>query len=122
MKAINYHHRSGSTRIGFQGTALTPAARGEAKVEIKQGVIKIDAEMQQLGPAAQFSTEYLTYVMWAVTPEGRATNMGEVLVIGGKSKLNATSELQAFGRFCHGGAILCGDATQRCRGHGEFCP
>src|ERR1700683_1937346 len=50
-KAINYNHRSGSTMIGFQGTALMPAARGEAKVESKQGVIKIDAEMQQLGPA-----------------------------------------------------------------------
>jgi len=99
MKAINYHHRSGSTRIGFQGTALMPAARGEAKVESKQGVIKIDAEMQQLGPATQFGAEYLTYVMWAVTPEGRATNVGEILLNGGKSKLNGTTELQAFGLF-----------------------
>ncbi len=64
-KAINYNHRSGSTRIGFQGTALMPAAAGEAKVESKQGVIKIDAEMQQLGPATAFGPEYLTYVMWA---------------------------------------------------------
>jgi outer membrane protein OmpA-like peptidoglycan-associated protein len=99
MKAINYHHRSGSTRIGFQGTALMPGARGEAKVESKQGVIKIDAEMQQLGPATQFGAEYLTYVMWAVTPEGRATNVGEILLNGGKSKLNGTTELQAFGLF-----------------------
>jgi len=99
MKAINYHHRSGSTRIGFQGTALMPAARGEAKVESKQGVIKIEAEMQQLGPATQFGAEYLTYVMWAVTPEGRATNVGEILLNGGKSKLNGTTELQAFGLF-----------------------
>src|ERR1035438_2899219 len=59
-KAINYNHRSGSTRIGFQGTALMPAASGEAKVESKQGVIKIDAEMQKLGPATQFGREYLT--------------------------------------------------------------
>src|SRR5580692_2460636 len=92
-KAINYNHRSGSTRIGFQGTALMPAASGEAKVESKQGVIKIDAEMQKLGPATQFGSEYLTYVMWAITPEGRATNVGEVLLNDGKSKLNATSEL-----------------------------
>ncbi len=53
-KAINYHHRSGSTRIGFRGTALMPDARGEAKVESKQGVIKIDADMERLGPATQF--------------------------------------------------------------------
>ncbi len=96
-KAINYNHRSGSTMIGFQGTALLPAASGEAKVESKQGVIRIDADMQQLGPATAFGAEYLTYVMWAITPEGRATNVGEVLLDGGKSKLNATTELQSFG-------------------------
>jgi outer membrane protein OmpA-like peptidoglycan-associated protein len=99
MKAINYNHRSGSTHIGFQGTALMPAARGDARVESKQGVIKIDAEMQNLGPASAFGAEYLTYVMWAVTPEGRATNVGEVLLHEGKSKLNATTELQSFGLF-----------------------
>ena len=95
-KAINYHHRSGSTKIGFQGTALMPAARGEAKVESRQGVIKMDVDLERLGPATQFGQEYLTYVMWAVTPEGRATNVGEVLLNGGKSRLDATSELQSF--------------------------
>ena len=74
-----------------------PQARGEAKVESKQGVIKIDAEMQKLDPATKFGPEYLTYVMWAITPEGRATNVGEVLLNGGKSKLDATTELQSFG-------------------------
>jgi outer membrane protein OmpA-like peptidoglycan-associated protein len=97
-KAINYHHRSGSTKIGFQGTALMPAAHGEARVESKQGVIKIDADMEKLGPATQFGHEYLTYVMWAITPEGRATNVGEILLnSSGKTKLDATTELQSFG-------------------------
>jgi outer membrane protein OmpA-like peptidoglycan-associated protein len=97
-KAVNYHHRSGSTRIGFRGTALMPEARGEAKVQSEQGVIKIDADMEKLGPATQFGHEYLTYVMWAITPEGRATNVGEVLLNnGGKTKLDATTELQSFG-------------------------
>jgi outer membrane protein OmpA-like peptidoglycan-associated protein len=97
-KAINYNHRSGSTRIGFRGTALMPEARGEAKVQSEQGVIKIDAEMEKLGPATQFGPEYLTYVMWAITPEGRATNVGEVLLNhSGKTKLDATSDLQSFG-------------------------
>jgi outer membrane protein OmpA-like peptidoglycan-associated protein len=95
-KAINYNHRSGSTKIGFQGTALMPAARGEAKMESRQGVIKMDVDMERLGPATQFGQEYLTYVMWAVTPEGRATNVGEVLLNGGKSRLDATTELQSF--------------------------
>ncbi len=97
MKAINYNHRSGSTHIGFQGTALMPKARGEVKVESKQGVIKIDAEMDKMEPATSFGREYLTYVMWAITPEGRATNIGEVLLNGDKSKLHSTSELQSFG-------------------------
>jgi len=97
-KAINYNHRSGSTKIGFRGTALMPDARGEARVESKQGVIKIDADMERLGPATQFGHEYLTYVMWAITPEGRATNVGEVLLNNsGKTKLDATTELQSFG-------------------------
>ena len=96
-KAINYNHRSGSTKIGFRGTALMARAQGEARVESKQGVIKIDAEMEKLDPATKFGPEYLTYVMWAVTPEGRATNVGEVLLNGGKSRLDATTELQSFG-------------------------
>ncbi len=96
-KAINYRHRSGSTKIDFRGTALMPEARGEAQVESKQGVIKIDAKMDKLQPATKFGPEYLTYVMWAITPEGRATNIGEVLLSGDNSKLNATTELQSFG-------------------------
>jgi outer membrane protein OmpA-like peptidoglycan-associated protein len=96
-KAISYNHRSGSTEIGFRGTTLLPEARGEAKVESKQGVIKIDARMERLQPATAFGPEYLTYVMWAITPEGRATNVGEVLLDGDKAKLDATTELQSFG-------------------------
>jgi outer membrane protein OmpA-like peptidoglycan-associated protein len=97
MKAINYNHRSGPTKIDFRGTALLPEARGEATVESKQGVIKIDARMEKLQPATQFGPEYLTYVMWAITPEGRATNIGEVLLNGDKTKLDATTDLQSFG-------------------------
>ena len=96
-KAINYRHHSGSTKIDFRGTALLPDARGEAKVESKQGHIEIDADFDNLQGATRFGPEYLTYVMWAITPEGRATNLGEVILNGTKSKLNVTTELQAFG-------------------------
>jgi outer membrane protein OmpA-like peptidoglycan-associated protein len=95
--AVNYRHRGGSTRIDFRGTPLLPRARGEAKVESKQGYIEIEVEFDDLSPATQFGPEYLTYVMWAITPEGRATNLGEVLLNGSDSKLNVTTELQAFG-------------------------
>ena len=95
--AINYRHRGGSTTIDFRGTPLLPKSRGEAKVESKQGYIEIEVEFDNLVPATKFGPEYLTYVMWAITPEGRATNLGEVLLNETESKLNVTTELQAFG-------------------------
>jgi len=96
-KAINYQHRSGATKVDFRGTALMPEARGEAKVESKQGYIEVEVEFDDLQGATRFGPEYLTYVMWAITPEGRATNLGEVILNGTKSKLNVTTELQTFG-------------------------
>src|SRR5205823_11140395 len=70
-KAINYQHRSGSTTIDFQGTVLMPAARGEAKVESKQGYMEVEVEFDNLQSATRFGPEFLTYVMWAITPQGR---------------------------------------------------
>lgn len=95
--AVNYRHRGGATKVDFRGTALLPRARGEAKVESKQGYIEIEVEFDELESATQFGPEYLTYVMWAITPEGRATNLGEILLNGTESKLNVTTELQSFG-------------------------
>ena len=95
--AINYRHRGGATTIGFQGTPLLPRAHGEAKVESKQGYIEIEVEFDKLEPASRFGPEYLTYVMWAITPEGRAINLGEVLLNGNESKLDVTTDMQAFG-------------------------
>src|SRR2546423_6861284 len=96
-KAISYQHRSGATKIDFRGTSLMPASHGEAKVESKQGYIEIEVEFRNLGEATQFGTEYLTYVLWAITPEGRTSNLGEVLRNGTSSKLDVTTELQVFG-------------------------
>jgi len=96
-KAINYRHRSGSTPIDFRGTSLMPDAKGEAIVNSKQGRIEINARMEHLSPATQYGPEYLTYVLWAVTPEGRPKNLGEVLLNGNNSKLDVTTDLQTFG-------------------------
>jgi len=96
-KAISYRHRSGATKIDFGGTALMPSAHGEAKVESKQGYIEIEVEFRNLPEATQFGAEYLTYVLWAITPEGRTSNLGEILRNGTSSKLDVTTELQAFG-------------------------
>jgi len=96
-KAVNYQHRSGSTKIDFRGTELLPRARGEARVESKQGHIDIEADFDGLQAANRHGAEYLTYVLWAITPEGRTANLGEILLNGTKSKLNVTTELQVFG-------------------------
>jgi outer membrane protein OmpA-like peptidoglycan-associated protein len=96
-KAINYQHRSGATKIDFKGTELLPKSRGEAKVESKQGYIEIEVEFDDLQPANRQGSEYLTYVLWAITPEGRTSNLGEIVLNGTKSKLNVTTEMQVFG-------------------------
>jgi len=95
-KAINYGHLSGATRIDFRGTPLLPQAKGQARVESKRGAVKVQAQFEKMQPAAQFGPEYLTYVLWAIDPVGRATNLGEALLQGGKSKVDASAELQSF--------------------------
>lgn len=98
LDAVNYLHRSGSTHIGFQGTNLLPGGKGEAKVASEKGGITVDAEFKGLTPANGFGPEYLTYVLWAITPDGRPNNLGEVLPSGGgKSTIRATTSLQSFG-------------------------
>ena len=95
-KAINYRHLSGPTEIDFRGTVLMPFSKGQARVESKRGAIRIQAQFDKLDSATRFGPEFLTYVLWAVSPEGRADNLGEVLVEGSKSKLDVTAQLQAF--------------------------
>ena len=96
-RAVSYRHRSGATKINFRGTDLMPAATGEAKVESKRGALEIEVGFAQLDRPTSFGTEYLTYVLWAISPEGRPVNIGEVLVGGNhRSKLNVTTDLQAF--------------------------
>jgi len=96
-RAVKYAHRSGATKINFQGTDLMPGASGEAKVESKRGAMEIEVELKGLDKPTSFGTEYLTYVMWAISPEGRSVNVGEVLVGDNhRSKLDVTTDLQAF--------------------------
>lgn len=97
VQAVDYEHRSGASRVDFSGTDLMPSADGEAKVASKRGSIEIDAEFGSLQSPTTFGNEYLTYVLWAISPEGRAVNLGEVLVGDNhRSKLRVTTDLQAF--------------------------
>jgi outer membrane protein OmpA-like peptidoglycan-associated protein len=95
--ALNYGHGGGSTKVNFQGTDLMQSARGVATVQYKRGATKISAEFEGLERPTSFGNEYLTFVLWAITPEGRPVNLGEVLVgENHHSKLDVTTDLQAF--------------------------
>jgi outer membrane protein OmpA-like peptidoglycan-associated protein len=97
IPAINYFHRSGATKIGFEGTPLLPMAKGSAEVNSLNGRTQIKAHFEGLGPANGFGIEYLTYVLWAITPEGRPVNLGEVLWTHGHADTMVTTNLQSFG-------------------------
>ena len=97
IDAVNYLHRSGSTKLNFEGTNLLPNGRGEATVKSERGKITVDAEFKGLTPANGFGPEYLTYVLWAISPDGRPANLGEVLPAGTKNNISVTVPLQSFG-------------------------
>lgn len=97
LDAVNYFHRSGSTKVAFKGTTLLPGGKGEASVKSERGSITIEAKFEGLTPANGFGPEYLTYVLWAITPDGRPNNLGEVLPSGTKNNITVTTSLQSFG-------------------------
>jgi outer membrane protein OmpA-like peptidoglycan-associated protein len=99
--AINYLHRGGSTKVDFSGTPLMAAAKGEARVSSERGVIRVSADFKRMAPPSSFGPEYLTYVLWAISPDGRPVNLGELTLSdygqGSDSKIEATSDIQTFG-------------------------
>lgn len=100
VTAVNYHHRQGLTKIDFRGTALMPTARGTAEVMPNTGATRINLHFDHLSNPAQFGPEYLTFVLWGVTPEGRAERLGEVTLKSANDKsaeLYATTDLESFG-------------------------
>ncbi len=97
LDAVNYLNRRGATHVGFTGTNLMPGARGDAKVNALTGKTNIDVRFEGLTPANGFGPEYLTYVLWAISADGRPQNLGEVELSGGKASLNVTTGFQAFG-------------------------
>jgi len=94
-EAVDYRHK-GSTKVNLRGTDLSADVHGEAKVEGTSGGVKIEASVEHLRPANSFGLAYLTYVLWAITPQGQPRNLGEMIVKDGKSSVHTTSDLQAF--------------------------
>ncbi len=97
IDAVNYLHRSGSTEVDFVGTELLPNAKGHAEVKSERGKITVNADFKGLTPANGFGPEYLTYVLWAISPDGRPANLGEILPAGTKNNISVSVPLQAFG-------------------------
>ncbi|HEY4356045.1 MAG TPA: OmpA family protein, partial [Acidobacteriaceae bacterium] len=97
LLAVNYLNRSGSTTVGFQGTNLMPGIKGEAKVNSKTGKTDISVRFSGLSPANGFGEEYLTYVLWAISAEGKPQNLGELELAGDKASLDVSSAFQSFG-------------------------
>jgi outer membrane protein OmpA-like peptidoglycan-associated protein len=97
LDAVNYLNRSGATHVDFVGTDLMPSARGDAKVESVTGKTKISVKFSGLTPANGFGPEYLTYVLWAISPDGRPQNLGELELSGDKANLDVSSSFQSFG-------------------------
>jgi outer membrane protein OmpA-like peptidoglycan-associated protein len=100
VRAVNYHNRQGTTHIDFRGTSLMPESRGEASVTANTGATRISLKFDRLSNPAQFGQEYLTFVLWAITPEGRAERLGEVALKDPNNKtaeLYATTDLQSYG-------------------------
>jgi outer membrane protein OmpA-like peptidoglycan-associated protein len=96
-KAVNYRRAGGGTKIDFQGTELLQGASGEARVESKSNRMEIEAKFQGFDDATKFGLEYLTYVLWAVSPQGRAVNLGEVALKNGAGQVKAITDMQTFG-------------------------
>jgi outer membrane protein OmpA-like peptidoglycan-associated protein len=100
-QAVNYLHRGGSTKVDFQGTPLAPSGKGSATVESQRGVIRVAADFKNFPQPSSFGPEYLTYVLWAISPDGRPVNLGELTLDhygeGSSSKIEATSDIQTFG-------------------------
>ncbi len=98
VRAVDYQYQTGPTMVDFRGTVLLPQAKGNATVESKRGRTEVEAKFEHVPPPTRFGREYLTYVLWAITPEGHAKNMGEVVPGGSdKAKMRVTTDLQSFG-------------------------
>lgn len=97
VKAVGYRVGGWSTKVDLKGTELMSQATGEAKVEAKQGKTNIEVSIKDLEQPTRFGAEFLTYVLWVITPDGRTGNTGEILLNkNGEGKLSATTPAQTF--------------------------
>jgi outer membrane protein OmpA-like peptidoglycan-associated protein len=84
-----FNYREGpKSDLYFRGTPIAATAEGEGKVEYQDGNAQISANVKNL-PAPASLGPYTAYVLWALTPDGRASNQGVVVgAEGGKGKMD----------------------------------
>ena len=97
VRAVNYRRAGITTHISFRSTDASQLASGEAEVKNKGNRVEIQARFTALEQATKFGLQYLTYVLWAVSPQGRAENLGEVTLKSGSGEVKAITEMQTFG-------------------------
>ncbi len=99
IAAVNFHHRQGTTYVDLRGTSIMPRAQGRVRVDSNTGATKMHVDTEKLSPPSTFGPEFLTYVIWAITPEGNAKNLGELVMKGNgdHAQIDTTTSLQAFG-------------------------
>lgn len=97
IKAVGYEVGGGATKVIFLGTSAAPQARGEAKVEAKTGGTSIELKVTSMPQPTTLGAEFLTYVLWTVTPDGNTTNIAEIPIDNqGNGKLSAKAQSQTF--------------------------
>jgi outer membrane protein OmpA-like peptidoglycan-associated protein len=100
VEAIGYQVGGGATKVDLTGTQLMSQASGEAKVEAKSGATNVEVSIKGLLQPTTLGTEFMTYVLWAVSSEGRTSNLGQIFINkAGEGKLSATTQMQTFSLF-----------------------
>jgi outer membrane protein OmpA-like peptidoglycan-associated protein len=97
IKAVGYEVGGGGTKVIFLGTSSAPQASGEAKVEAKTGGTSIELKVTAMPQPTTLGAEFLTYVLWTVTPDGNTTNIAEIPIDKqGNGKLSTRAQSQTF--------------------------
>lgn len=97
LKAINYGYKAPPVETGLKGTVLLPEASGRASVRVLGGVTELDVRVSGLTAPSRFDPRLLTYVLWAVTPQGRPVSLGELIPNrADKARLKVSTPLQSF--------------------------
>src|SRR5579864_5946949 len=75
VAAIGYPVGGGGTTVNMVGSAAAPQASGEAKVEAKAAGTGVELKVVGMPQPTALGAEFLTFVLWTVTPDGTTTNL-----------------------------------------------